>query len=158
MGSQFNTTAQMFDPRDAAEYHEASYEIDFAAICDEPDGLSDHRLFPTEPIASESYRQASERLMRTLNLFITFLADHGYSKSKTLWGMAFALGHPLTAGMSMLEAARYLGCTKQAVSKVACDFLAATGLPPSPALKSEEAKETYRITNGNRTRTAVGAV
>ena len=31
MNAQFNTTRQMFDPRDAAEYHEASYEIDFAA-------------------------------------------------------------------------------------------------------------------------------
>jgi hypothetical protein len=64
--------------------------------------------------------------------------------------VAFALGHPLTAGMSMLEAARHLGCTKAAISKIACDFLAETGLPPSSALKSEEAKTTYKQTNGNR--------
>lgn len=137
-------------PRDAAEFDEASYEIDFAAMCDgEPDGTLGHRLFPSEPTMA-CYREASVRLMGTLNRFITFFADHGYSKSKTLWGVAYALGHPLTAGMSMLEAARYLGCTKAAISKVACDFLAETGLPPSPALKSEQAKETYKQTNGNR--------
>ena len=85
-----------------------------------------------------------------LNQSITFLAIHGYSKSKTLWGVAFALGHPLTAGMSMLEAGRMLGCTKQAISKIAMDFLEHTGLPPSSALKSEEAKSTYKLTNGNR--------
>jgi hypothetical protein len=138
------------EPRDASDYDEASYEIDFAAVCDgELDGLRDVQLFPTEAPLS-AYREASERLMGTLNRFITFFADHGYSRSKTLWGIAYALGHPLTAGMSMLEAARHLGCTKQAISKIACDFLAETGLPPSQALKSEEAKETYKQTNGNR--------
>jgi hypothetical protein len=140
----------MHSPRDAAEFDEASYEIDFAGICDGgADATLGHRLFPTEPTMS-AYREASERMMGTLNTFITFLSSHGYGKSKTLWGMAYALGHPLTAGMSMLEAARYLGCTKQAISKIACDFLAETGLPPSPALKSEEAKTTYKQTNGNR--------
>jgi hypothetical protein len=142
------------EPRDASDYDEASYEIDFAAVCDgEADALQGVRLFPTEAPLS-AYREASERLMGTLNRFITFFSDHGYSRSKTLWGVAYALGHPLTAGMSMLEAARHLGCTKQAISKIACDFLAETGLPPSPALKSEEAKETYKQTNGNRRTTS----
>lgn len=134
----------MNESRDPAEYDEASYEVDFVSICD-ADATSGVRLFPTE-----AYREASERMMGTLNTFITFLSEHGYGKSKTLWGIAYALGHPLTAGMSMLEAARYLGCTKQAISKIACDFLSETGLPPSSALKSEEAKSTYKITNGNR--------
>jgi len=138
----------MNEPRDPAEYDEASYEVDFAALCDAGSTLG-HRLFPTEPLMS-AYREASERMMGTLNTFITFLSEHGYGKSKTLWGIAYALGHPLTAGMSMLEAARYLGCTKQAISKIACDFLTETGLPPSSALKSEEAKSTYKLTNGNR--------
>lgn len=140
----------LHEPRDAADYDEASYEVDFAGLCDgEPDAMLGQRIFPNDPTMS-CYREASVRLMGTLNRFITFFSDHGYSKSKTLWGVAYALGHPLTAGMSMLEAARYLGCTKAAISKVACDFLAETGLPPSPALKSEEAKEIYKKTNGNR--------
>jgi len=140
----------MHEPRDAANYDEASYEVDFAGYCDdEHDPKSGGALFPSEPTLA-CYREASVRLMGTLNRFITFFADHGYSKSKTLWGVAYALGHPLTAGMSMLEAARYLGCTKAAISKVACDFLAETGLPPSPALKSEEARDIYKKTNGNR--------
>jgi hypothetical protein len=141
----------MHDPRDAADFDEASYEVDYAGYCDR-----EHRLFPDEPV--REYRRATEALIRTLNIFVTFFVDHGYSRSKTLWGVAFALGHPITAGRSMLSVARELGCTKQAVSKVACDFLTETGLPPSPALKSEEAKETYRQTNGNRrTRTTVNA-
>ena len=140
----------LHEPRDAAEFDESSYEVDFAGHCDgEADSTLGNRLFPSEP-SMACYREASVRLMGTLNRFITFFADHGYSRSKTLWGVAYALGHPLTAGMSMLEAARYLGCTKAAISKVACDFLAETGLPPSPALKSEEAKERYKQTNGNR--------
>jgi hypothetical protein len=97
-----------------------------------------------------AYREASEKLLVVLNKTISFLAEHGYSRSKTLWGVAFALGHPLTAGMSMLEAGRELGCTKQAISKIAMDFLDTTGLPPSTSLKSEEARNTYRKTNTNK--------
>lgn len=140
----------LHEPRDAADYDEASYKPDFAGWCDrEADSTLGARLLPSEAMET-SYRAASVRLMGTLNRFVTFFADHGYSRSKTLWGVAYALGHPLTAGMSMLEAARHLGCTKAAISKVACDFLAETGLPPSPALKSEEAKNRYKNTNGNR--------
>jgi hypothetical protein len=131
----------MTDFRDASQYDEASYTPNF--FFDE-DGVESNELGKT------SYREASEKLIEVLNQSITFLAIHGYSKSKTLWGVAFALGHPLTAGMSMLEAGRMLGCTKQAISKIAMDFLAHTGLPPSSALKSEEAKSTYKLTNGNR--------
>jgi hypothetical protein len=131
----------MTDFRDASQYDEASYTPNF--FFDE-EGGGDNELGKT------SYREASEKLIEVLNQSITFLAIHGYSKSKTLWGVAFALGHPLTAGMSMLEAGRMLGCTKQAISKIAMDFLDHTGLPPSSALKSEEAKSTYKLTNGNR--------
>ena len=127
------------EQRDAAEYVEASYVVDFSAHCD-GDGRA----------TASAYREASERLMRTLNTFITFFYDHGYSTSKTLWGVAYATGHPLTAGMTVLQAARMLGCTKQAISKVACDFLETTGLPPSPSMKTEEARKTYKKTNGNR--------
>ena len=54
------------------------------------------------------------------NRLLTFFAANGYSRSKTLWGVGFALGHPMTAGHSMREVAHYLGCTKQAISKIAC--------------------------------------
>jgi hypothetical protein len=132
----------MNDFRDPSEYAEASYTPNF--FFDEEGGDLESGL------AKTTYREASEKLIEVLNQSITFLAMHGYSKSKTLWGVAFALGHPLTAGMSMLEAGRMLGCTKQAISKISMDFLAHTGLPPSSSLKSEEAKTTYKITNGNR--------
>jgi len=132
----------MIEARDAADYNEASYEIDFAGLCDGVTTPDD------EPL--NSYRVASVRLMRTLNTFIDFFYMHGMRDKVCLWGVAYAIGHPLTAGMSMLEAARQLGCTKQAISKVACDFLRETGLPPSHALKSDRAKATYRKTNGRR--------
>lgn len=127
--------------RDAAEYDEASYTPDFYSFDDPTSG---HAFRMT------AYREASEKLLIVLNKTISFLAEHGYSQSKTLWGVAFALGHPLTAGMSMLEAGRELGCTKQAISKIAMDFLDTTGLPPSTSLKSEEARNTYRKTNTNK--------
>jgi len=127
--------------RDAAEYDEASYTPDFYSFDDPTAG---HAFRMT------AYREASEKLLVVLNKTISFLAEHGYSRSKTLWGVAFALGHPLTAGMSMLEAGRELGCTKQAISKIAMDFLDTTGLPPSTSLKSEEARNTYRKTNTNK--------
>ena len=131
----------MHDQRDAAEYDEASYTPDFYSFDDPTAG---HAFRMT------AYREASEKLLVVLNKTISFLAEHGYSRSKTLWGVAFALGHPLTAGMSMLEAGRELGCTKQAISKIAMDFLDTTGLPPSTSLKSEEARNTYRKTNTNK--------
>jgi hypothetical protein len=56
------------------------------------------------------------------NRLLTFFAANGYSRSKTLWGVGFALGHPMTAGHSMREVAHYLGCTKQAISKIACFY------------------------------------
>ena len=49
-----------------------------------------------------------------LNL-ITYLLDNGYGKSKTLWGVCYALKHPAVAGMPIIEAARYLGCTRQSL-------------------------------------------
>ena len=131
----------MHDQRDAAEYDEASYTPDFYSF-DDPHAGHAFRM--------TAYREASEKLLVVLNKTISFLAEHGYSRSKTLWGVAFALGHPLTAGMSMLEAGRELGCTKQAISKIAMDFLDTTGLPPSTSLKSEEARNTYRKTNTNK--------
>jgi len=127
--------------RDAAEYDEASYMPDFYSFDDPTAG---HAFRMT------AYREASEKLLVVLNKTISFMAEHGYSRSKTLWAVAFALGHPLTAGMSMLEAGRELGCTKQAISKIAMDFLDTTGLPPSTSLKSEEARNTYRKTNTNK--------
>ena len=127
--------------RDAAEYDEASYLPDFYSF-DDPTAGNAFRM--------TAYREASEKLLVVLNKTISFLAEHGYSRSKTLWAVAFALGHPLTAGMSMLEAGRELGCTKQAISKIAMDFLDTTGLPPSTSLKSEEARNTYRKTNTNK--------
>ena len=136
--------------RDPAEFAEASYESDFDFDANPID--YDHRLFPTQSLSGGGpYREASIKMMGVMNQMLTFLADHGYSRSKTLWGVAYAVGHPLTAGMSMTEAGRYLGCTKAAISKIAVDFLETTGLPPSPALKSEEAKTTYKKTNGKRT-------
>jgi hypothetical protein len=138
--------------RDAAEYDEASYTPDFFSF-DDPYDTSEN--FFEDPgavrgVRITAYREASEKLLVVLNKTISFLAEHGYSRSKTLWGVAFALGHPLTAGMSMLEAGRELGCTKQAISKIAMDFLDTTGLPPSTSLKSEEARNTYRKTNTNK--------
>jgi hypothetical protein len=123
----------MHDQRDAAEYDEASYMPDFYSFDDPTAG---HAFRMT------AYREASEKLLVVLNKTISFMAEHGYSRSKTLWA--------LTAGMSMLEAGRELGCTKQAISKIAMDFLDTTGLPPSTSLKSEEARNTYRKTNTNK--------
>ena len=54
------------------------------------------------------------------NRLLTFFAANGYSRSKTLWGVAFALKHPMAAGRSLREVALYLGCTKQAISRLAC--------------------------------------
>ena len=134
--------------RDPAEYDEASYEVDFAAHCDSRE-IGATRLFPTEPL-SHPYREASERLMRVLNSSIQFLLDHGCGQKTALWAVGFALGHPFVAGRSMRDVARQLGCTKQAISKLAVEFLDVTGLPPSVALKSEDARKIYSRTNGRR--------
>lgn len=129
--------------RDAAEYNEASYEFDFAAHCDRCEREAQIR-------DCSDYREACESFLRTLNDSLSFIADHGYHKSTTLWGIAYALGHPMIAGKSMLETARDCGCTKAAISKISCDYLRQMKLPPSPALKSEAAKEKYKQTNGHR--------
>jgi hypothetical protein len=135
--------------RDAAEYDEASYEVDYAGFCDEPCNAA-VRLFPTEePMAS--YRDASLKMLVKINDLVSFLHARSQRPTPLLWGVAFALGHPCTAGLTMLDVARQIGCTKQAISKIAIDLIDELGLPPSPSLKTEFARQTYKKTNGNRT-------
>jgi hypothetical protein len=50
----------------------------------------------------------------------------------------------------MLDVARQIGCTKQAISKIAIDLIDELGLPPSPSLKTEVARQIYKKTNGHR--------
>ena len=131
----------MNDDRTADEYTELSYTPDFLSF-DEPE-LEAFKQ-------SATYQEAAKILMRSLNRMVSFIHDRGYSKSPTLWGVIFALGHPLTAGRSMTDVARELQCTKACISKIATDFIDGTGLPPSHAMKSEEARNTYRKTNTNK--------
>ena len=133
----------MNDFRDPSEWNEASYEQDFSSFDDSND-LS----FILQN--SHQYREASECMLGLLNNIITFLFNHGYHKSPTLYGIAFAIGHPLTISENMLDVARRVNVTKAAISKIAMDFLQQTGLPPSAALKTELAKNTYKKTNGNK--------
>jgi hypothetical protein len=133
----------MQEQKDPSEYAEASYEHDFLSF-DDPKDLA-YIL-----ANSSQYREASERMLGLLNNIVTFLFNHGYHKSPQLYGIAFAIGHPIIVASNMLEVARKLNVTKAAISKIAMAFLQETGLPPSSALKTELAKNTYKKTNGNK--------
>jgi hypothetical protein len=133
----------MENQRDPSQWNEASYEQDFYSFDDPKD-------FPLLLSESNQYREASEHMLGIINKVVQFLFNHGYHKSPTLYGIAFAIGHPIIIATTMLEAARKTNVTKAAISKVAMDFLEQTGLPPSTALKTEMAKQTYKNTNGNR--------
>lgn len=132
--------------RDSSDYLEASYEQDFASF-DDPKDLAFILA------NSHQYREASEYMLGLLNNIVTFLFNHGYHKSPQLYGIAFAIGHPITIAQNMLDVARKTNVTKAAISKIAMDFLQATGLPPSAALKTELAKNIYKKTNGNKRNT-----
>jgi hypothetical protein len=132
--------------RDSSDYSEASYEQDFASF-DDPKDLAFILA------NSHQYREASEYMLGLLNNIVTFLFNHGYHKSPQLYGIAFAIGHPITIAQNMLDVARKTNVTKAAISKIAMDFLQATGLPPSAALKTELAKNIYKKTNGNKRNT-----
>jgi len=136
----------MSEMRDSSDYSEASYEHDFASF-DDPKDLAFILA------NSHQYREASEYMLRLLNNIVTFLFNHGYHKSPQLYGIAFAIGHPITIAQNMLDVARKTNVTKAAISKIAMDFLQATGLPPSAALKTELAKNIYKKTNGNKRNT-----
>ena len=58
---------------------------------------------------------------------ISYLYDNGYHKSKTLWGVAYAVKHPLACGISVTEAARHLGCTRQSLHSYIRKFEKVTG-------------------------------
>ena len=130
----------MNDNRQASDYVEASYTPNFWDF-DQPESSLIQN--------SVSYHEACSHLLVSLKSMITFMHDRGYSKSPTLWGIIFAIGHPLTAGKSMIDIAREIRCTKACLSKIATEFIDATGLPPSQAMKSEEARNTYKQTNRN---------
>ena len=132
--------------RDSSDYSEASYEQDFSSF-DDPKDLAFILA------NSNQYREASEYMLGLLNNIVTFLFNHGYHKSPQLYGIAFAIGHPITIAQNMLDVARKTNVTKAAISKIAMDFLQATGLPPSAALKTELAKNIYKKTNGHKRNT-----
>jgi hypothetical protein len=75
---------------------------------------------------------------------------HRHDRLTTLSGVAIAINHKMHLGLSMEEVARDIGCTKQAISKVATAYLDATGLPPPPSMKTVKARETYKKTNTNK--------
>ncbi len=123
--------------RDAPEYDEASYTPDFYSFDD------------TSSINLE-YEDHRAVFLRILHNTITFFMHHRHDRLTTLSGVAIAINHKMHLGLSMEEVARDIGCTKQAISKVATAYLDATGLPPPPSMKTVKARETYKKTNTNK--------
>ena len=127
----------MHDQRDAPEYDEASYTPDFYSFDDKASinlEYEDHRMV----------------FLRILHNTITFFMHHRHDRLTTLSGVAIAINHKMHLGLSMEEVARDIGCTKQAISKVATAYLDATGLPPPPSMKTIKARQTYKQTNTNK--------
>ena len=48
---------------------------------------------------------------------IDYLHANGYHMSRTLWGVAFAVDHPLTGGSTVRGMAKHLGCSHESIYK-----------------------------------------
>jgi hypothetical protein len=108
-----------------------------------------------EPIElSESdYRICARRFLACLDGIDRFMsATHSGLPSRKWIAVSLGLGLGSTRGRSETELALELGITRAAVSKSVIQVLELTGLSPAFGLKSEQDRETYRRTNGQRRR------
>jgi hypothetical protein len=104
--------------------------------------------------------EARHRWLRVMNAFAVEmeqgLRNNLDSARITFWGLCHGLGLAIVDGITLIERADQLGCTRQAISKVATNFLAGQGLPPSFNGKSEDSRQTYRDARYDSIRRANG--
>jgi hypothetical protein len=111
-----------------------------------------HPVSEIEPsTAIDEIHDARLQCVRILNGFAAELEAVLSRKNSTvqdvavrMYGMAYALGLGCVSGVPMLDRAVELGCTRQALSKIAVSFCLSFGLSPSFAQKSLQARQSYR--------------
>ena len=113
---------------DIADSPAASHTPDMAALLDRETDESD-------PITHDA--------IETLRHFVADLIAEGNTRL-TVECLAVALGLSAYNGESMTEIARRHRITRAAVSKRCVDITERLNLPPSRAMRSKEARKTYR--------------
>lgn len=115
---------------DIADSPVASHTPDIAALVDHEED--------EEPEA-KSMGSATEILRRLVADIV-----HEDNTRLTIDCLCIALGLRVYSGDSMTQVARRHGVTRAAVSKRCVDITERLNLPPSRAMRSEEARKTYR--------------
>lgn len=124
---------------DIAESSAASHTPDIAALIDRDE---------------EDYEQAStinHDAIDVLRHFVADLISEGNTRL-TVECLAVALGLSAYNGESMTSIAKRHGVTRAAVSKRCVDITRQLNLPPSRAMRSEKARNTYRNSQLKRNR------
>lgn len=91
---------------------------------------------------ADGARAAFEKIRRVL------LYCHDHKKPRYAFGcFLIAIGDPAAGGVTMTEFAKQWRVTRAAVSKECCSICAWLGIKPSPYMKSEESKKSFRRSN-----------
>ena len=122
---------------DMADSPLASHEPDIAALIDHEDEAPEA---PSMGSATEILRHLVADIVREDNTRLT------------LDCLAIALGMRVYSGESMTSIAKRHGVTRAAVSKRCVDITRQLNLPPSRAMRSEKARNTYRNSQLKRNR------
>ena len=124
---------------DMAESSRASHTPDIAALVDREE--EDHELLGTN----------NHDAIDVLRHFVADLISEGNTRL-TVECLAVALGLSAYNGESMTSIAKRHGVTRAAVSKRCVDITTQLNLPPSRAMRSEKARNTYRNSQLKRNR------
>lgn len=119
--------------QDFADSPRCSHTPDIAELIDSPDSEPEH---PSE----QDGMKTAIRIVR--HLVADLLCESNARLS--IECVAIATGLSAYQGETMTDVARRHGITRAAVSKRCVDIVERLGLPPSRAMRSEQARKTYR--------------
>ena len=86
--------------------------------------------FADEPDTPNEYREASLRYLHVMSSALDYITSNS-SPHITAWAVAYALGMPCAAGMSLTDRSAQLGCSVTALSKAARNFCSEVGIDSS---------------------------
>lgn len=130
--------------QDAAESPRASCNPDMAALVDQHQKDVAGWMKYTRSMRLEEREKAALSLaVKILRHFMADILAEGNARL-TIECFGAAMGLSAYDGDSMTEIGRRYGVTRQAVSKRCVDITRRLNLPPSRAMRSEQAREIYR--------------
>ena len=105
-----------------------------------PDPIDD---IEPQVVTTDAYREASRKFFSLIDPIMEMLRADKYKASRW-WQIQFALGTSHCIGRDMGHAGALCGVDKAAMSKGAVEVCNILKIPPSPYMKNEAARKSYK--------------